>query len=137
MIQYFWRDNMDNCIFCKIANGSINSNTIYEDDLVRVFMDANPVSVGHLLIVPKKHYENILDMPNELLMHEQVVARDMLKLLKDKLNIDGLTLTQNNLYGQEVKHYHLHLIPRYVNDNIEFQHKDNKSTIDETFENLK
>lgn len=128
---------MDNCIFCKIANGSINSNTIYEDDLVRVFMDANPVSVGHLLIVPKKHYENILDMPNELLMHEQVVARDMLKLLKDKLNIDGLTLTQNNLYGQEVKHYHLHLIPRYVNDNIEFQHKDNKSTIDETFENLK
>ena len=128
---------MDNCIFCKIANGSINSNTIYEDDLVRVFMDANPVSIGHLLIVPKKHYENILDMPNELLMHEQIIARNMLKLLKDKLNIDGLTLTQNNLYGQEVKHYHLHLIPRYVNDNIEFQHKDNKSTIDETFENLK
>ena len=128
---------MDNCIFCKIANGSINSNTIYEDDLVRVFMDANPVSIGHLLIVPKKHYENILDMPNELLMHEQIVAKKMLNLLKDKLNIDGLTLTQNNLYGQEVKHYHLHLIPRYVNDNIEFQHKDNKSTIDETFENLK
>ena len=127
---------MDNCIFCKIANGSINSNTIYEDDLVRVFMDANPVSIGHLLIVPKKHYENILDMPNELLMHEQIVAKKMLNLLKDKLNIDGLTLTQNNLYGQEVKHYHLHLIPRYVNDNIDFKHEDNKSTINETFEKL-
>ena len=128
---------MDNCIFCKIANGSINSNTIYEDDLVRVFMDANPVSIGHLLIVPKKHYENILDMPNELLMHEQIVAKKMLNLLKDKLNIDGLTLTQNNLYGQEVKHYHLHLIPRYVNDNIDFKNEDNKSTINETFEKLK
>lgn len=128
---------MDNCIFCKIANGSINSNTIYEDDLVRVFMDANPVSIGHLLIVPKKHYENILDMPNELLMHEQIIAKKMLNLLKDKLNIDGLTLTQNNLYGQEVKHYHLHLIPRYVNDNIDFKHEDNKSTINETYEKLK
>ena len=124
------------CIFCKIANKEIASNIIYEDELVTVFMDANPVSEGHLLIIPKKHYENIMDMDDELLMHEQIIARKMLNLLKYKLNIDGLTLTQNNLYGQEVKHYHLHLIPRYTGDNIIFRHNDNKDTIDEIFKKI-
>lgn len=127
---------MKDCIFCKIANGSIPANTVYEDELVKVFMDANPVSEGHLLIVPKHHYTDINEMPIGMLTHCMEISKKMFKGLKETLNVDGLTLTQNNEYGQEVKHYHLHLIPRYIGDNINFNHKDNRNTIDDVFKKL-
>ena len=109
---------MKDCLFCKIANGEIPSYTLYEDDLVKVFLDINPVSQGHCLIIPKKHYENMLDVDKEIVSHSLDVARKVYKILNDKLNMDGLTITQNNMYGQEVKHYHIHLIPRYEKDNL-------------------
>ena len=98
------------CIFCKINNKEIPSYTVYEDEIIRVMMDISPVTNGHMLIIPKEHYTNLSDIPVDTLGHIQSVAKEMHKLLKDKLNIDGLTLCQNNDYGQEVKHYHLHLI---------------------------
>lgn len=124
------------CIFCKIIDGSINALTIYEDDKVKVFLDANPVTNGHMLIVPKTHYTDINDMPDELLIYEQQIARKMFKLLKEKLNVDGLTLTQNNEYGQAIKHYHLHLIPRYNKDNIDFVHEDIRDSIEKIYEKI-
>ena len=98
-----------NCVFCNIVEGKIPSYTIFEDEIVKVMMDINPVSNGHLLIIPKKHFTNLTDIDEETLMHIQKTAKEMFKLLKDKLDVDGLTLCQNNEYGQEIKHYHLHL----------------------------
>ena len=125
------------CLFCKIANGEIPSKTVYEDDLVRVFLDIEPVSNGHLLIVPKKHYENIFDIDDNLILHMRKVAIKMHGILKEKLSIDGLTLAQNNGYGQAIKHYHLHLMPRYEKDDMEFKHnKDSLVNIEDVYDQI-
>jgi len=104
------------CLFCKIVEGSVPSNTIYEDDLVKVFLDINPNTNGHMLIIPKKHIVTVEDMDEEIDARILEVKKKMYKLLKEKLNVEGLTITQNNDLGQEVKHYHVHLIPRYKDD---------------------
>jgi histidine triad (HIT) family protein len=101
------------CVFCKINKGEIPSYTIFEDDIVRVFMDINPDCNGHILIIPKEHTLDLVSISNDTLMHIMDVARDMKKLLEEKLNIDGVTLIQNNGDIQEVKHFHLHLKPFY------------------------
>lgn len=101
------------CIFCKIINNEISSYTIYEDDIVKVFLDINPDVNGHLLIIPKKHYLGLKEIDNKTLLHIMNIAREMEKKLISKLQIDGLTLIQNNGSVQEVKHYHLHLKPHY------------------------
>ena len=109
---------MDNCIFCKIANGEIPSNTIYEDDAFRVILDNGPATKGHALVLPKAHYSNLFEMPEEAAADAMKVAKKVAALLKDKLNCDGLNLVQNNgeTAGQTVMHFHLHVIPRYEND---------------------
>ena len=94
-----------NCIFCEIANKKIPSKVIYEDDVVISYLDINPDSNGHTLIIPKKHYTDLVDIDDATLSHIMSVARNLKKLLEDKLNIDGDV--------QEVKHYHLHLKPYY------------------------
>ena len=104
---------MDNCLFCKISQGEINSNTIYEDDIVKTFLDINPTSVGHLLIVPKVHYLDFDDIPLVVLTHIMEVAKRMKKLLESKLGAEGMTIIQNNGFVQEIKHFHLHLVPKY------------------------
>ena len=101
------------CIFCKIIKGDIPSYKLYEDDLVICFLDVNPDTVGHCLIVPKKHYKDLVDIDNNTLSHIMDVASIIKNKLEEKLNIDGLTLIQNNGDVQEVKHYHLHLKPYY------------------------
>lgn len=121
------------CLFCKIMSGDIPSNTIYEDEIVKVFLDINPISNGHCLIVPKKHYTNIEDIDLETLKHINEISKKLHKELKEKLNCEGLTLVQNNGLGQEVKHYHLHLVPRYTNDEIMMN--SNKEVL-ESIENI-
>ena len=106
---------MDNCIFCKIINNEIPSYTIYEDEYVKVFLDINPQVVGHMLIIPKKHFTNIDDIDMETLNHIFETAKKMHTLLKEKLDIDGMCMAQNNGVLQEVKHYHLHIKPHYEN----------------------
>lgn len=112
-------------IFCKIINGEIPSYTIYEDEIVKVILDVNPNHTGHTLIIPKKHYENFFDINEETLHHILKIAKKITLLLKEKLAYDGITLTQNNGLGQEIKHYHLHLIPRY--------HDEKKLSIEEVY----
>lgn len=104
------------CIFCKIIEGSIPSYTIYEDELVKCFLDVNPDSNGHLLIIPKKHFTDLEDIDITYLNHIMEISKKCQNLLKEKLHIDGLTLVQNNGIVQEVKHYHLHLKPVYNNN---------------------
>ena len=105
------------CIFCKIIKGDIPSYTIYEDDIVKVFLDVNPMSPGHMLIIPKKHFENLDDIDIDTLTHINEIAKKMHILLKEKLNIDGMSIIQNNGDVQEVKHYHMHLKPYYKENN--------------------
>ncbi len=100
-------------IFCKIILGEIPSYKIYEDEIVMVIMDANPRSDGHCLIIPKKHYQDLYDIDEEFLNHIMEVSKQISQLLKDKLTCDGVTLEENNGCSQEVKHFHLHVIPRY------------------------
>lgn len=107
------------CLFCKIIEGTIPSKTIYEDEFVKVFLDINPNTNGHCLIIPKKHIVTVDEIDNELAIHILEIEKKIYKLLKEKLNIEGLTIVQNNELGQLVKHYHVHLIPRYPNDNWE------------------
>lgn len=104
---------MNNCIFCKIINNEIPSYTLYEDEIVKVFLDINPESPGHTLIIPKTHFVDINDISIETLNHISLISKKTTTLLKEKLNYDGLRLVQNNGVLEEVKHYHLHLIPFY------------------------
>ncbi len=125
------------CLFCKIIEDIIPSKTIYEDDLVKVFLDINPNTNGHCLIIPKKHIVTVNEVDNELATHILEVEKKIYDLLKEKLNIEGLTIVQNNDLGQDVKHYHIHLIPRYKDDywKMNFSQESLKP-IDETFKKI-
>lgn len=119
---------MDNCIFCKIINNEIPSKTIYEDEIVKVFLDINPNVTGHTLIIPKKHFTDLNDIDLNTLNHIMKVAKEIKILLEDKLGAKGIKLVQNNGCLQDVKHYHLHIMPDC---------KVPKKDLDEVFELLK
>jgi len=128
---------MENCIFCKIIKGEIPSYTIYENEKVKVFMDINPLAKGHLLLIPKKHFTNLMDINNETLSEIDDITRKLYPTLKEKLGCMGLTRMQNNELGQEVKHFHMHLIPRYENDNIIPEiNEEAKNCVEETYKTL-
>lgn len=110
-------DIMD-CLFCKIINGEIPSYKIYEDEIVYAFLDINPDSNGHTLIIPKEHFLDLDEIPSNVLTHILEVAKKLKLEIESKLNCDGLTLIQNNGDIQEVKHFHLHLKPYYKNNEI-------------------
>lgn len=108
----------DDCIFCKIANGEIPSRTLYEDDEFKVIMDLAPATKGHSLIIPKNHFANLYEMPDETLQKAIVLAKKMATMMTDKLSCDGFNILQNNgeSAGQTIFHFHIHLIPRYSSD---------------------
>lgn len=126
------------CLFCKIINGDIPSSKVYEDDKVLVFLDINPNTNGHMLIVPKEHVVTVDDISEDLAKHILKVEKEMYSLLKDKLKCEGMTIVQNNDLGQEVKHYHVHLIPRYKDDcwKMAFR-QDNLKEISDVLNDLK
>lgn len=110
----------ENCIFCKIVDGVIPSTKLYEDDEFILILDVGPASLGHSLLIPKEHYANVFEMPEELLAKAMSLAQMWGEKLVKALNADGLNLVQNNglAAGQTVFHYHLHLIPRYEADSV-------------------
>lgn len=110
----------ENCIFCKIANGDIPAATLYEDDDFRVILDLGPASKGHALILPKEHYANLYELDDAVAAKVLVLAKKMITALTEVLHCDGYNLVQNNgeAAGQTVHHFHMHLIPRYENDNV-------------------
>lgn len=103
------------CLFCKIISGEIPSYKIYEDDIVLAFLDINPESNGHTLIIPKQHFKDLDDINEMTLNYIMSIAKKIKNELYEKLNCDGITLVQNNGDIQEIKHYHLHLKPFYNN----------------------
>ena len=110
----------DNCIFCKIAAGEIPSATLYEDADFRVIMDIEPASKGHALILPKEHYANLYELPEELAAKAMKLAKKIVIQMTDIVGCDGYNVLQNNgeAAGQTVFHYHMHLIPRYKDDAV-------------------
>lgn len=123
----------NNCIFCKIANGEIPSKTLYEDEEFRVILDLGPATKGHALILPKSHYKNLYELPEETAANVMKLAKKMATTMTQKLECHGFNLVQNNneVAGQTVFHFHMHLIPRYEDDNQRITWKPMEPTQDE------
>ncbi len=123
----------EDCIFCKIAAGQIPSATIYEDNNFRVFLDINPATKGHCLIVPKEHFDNIYELDAETAGRLFSLATMIARALKKALNCDGLNIVQNNglVAGQTVFHFHMHLVPRYENDGLSLLEEQDPGDMDE------
>ena len=124
---------MEDCIFCKIIKGEIPSKEIYEDEYIKVIMDINPKSNGHMLVLPIKHYENILDIDNDTLIKIVDFARKSYSITNEKLGSSGLTLVNNNGEGQDVKHFHLHLIPRFEGEKIDMVESPNIEYVEKIY----
>lgn len=109
----------EDCIFCKIVNGEIPSKTIYEDETFRAILDLGPATKGHALLIPKEHASDLYELPEETAGQALICAKKLATLMTSKLKCDGFNLVQNNgeVAGQTVHHFHLHLIPRYADDN--------------------
>lgn len=106
----------DDCLFCKIANGSIPSTKVYEDDDVIAFLDISQTTIGHTLVVPKEHYDNFLDTPKELMHKVMDVAQRIGQAQIMMLGAKGVNILSNvnKEAGQSIYHFHVHVIPRYV-----------------------
>ena len=109
---------MNDCIFCKIIRGEIPSDKVYEDENIFAFLDINPVNIGHTLLAPKEHHENIFDLPENVLDKLSSASKKLSLAIKNALNADGVNVTSNNgrAAGQLIDHAHIHIIPRYEND---------------------
>lgn len=110
----------DDCIFCKLANGDIPVDAVYEDDVVKVIFDAGPASEGHVLILPKEHADGIYDLTDAQAEHIFKTAKKIAIAMRATLDYDGMNVVQNNgeAAGQTVFHFHMHLIPRYKGDDV-------------------
>ena len=127
------------CIFCKMVKGEIPCYKFYENDYVLAFLDINPDSDGHTLIIPKKHFTDLDDIDLETLKHINEAAKDIKKILEKKLGCIGFSLLQNNGSVQEVKHYHLHIKPYYkdIKTMEMIKYKENIKDPKEIYEILK
>lgn len=109
---------VEDCIFCKIVSGEIESSIVYEDEYIIAFLDIHPINPGHTLIIPKKHATNIYDISNEDLQKTAEVTQELAIKIKKVLKADGISIFQMNEPGgdQDIMHYHGHVIPRYIGD---------------------
>lgn len=129
------------CVFCKIISGEYSSHKIYEDEKVLAILDLSQATVGHTLVMPKKHYENIFDLDEKIAKHLFSVVKQISNHYKNKLpNLKGINLLNNNgsKAGQTVMHYHMHIIPRYDNDDlVEMKFTEHKLNLNEICNELK
>ena len=106
---------MNECVFCKIVKREIPSDIIYEDNEVLTFLDIQPVNFVHTLVIPKKHYEKMENTPDNTLSVVFANAKKIMKAVKEAMSADFVALS---VIGIDVPHFHVHLIPRYFNDNM-------------------
>jgi len=109
---------MSDCIFCKIVDGEIPATVVHEDDDILVFMDIGPIIKGHVLVIPKAHYDPVTAIPDNLLAKLHITAKRIAAAQMNALAADGVNIIQNNgkASGQEVPHFHIHVIPRFEDD---------------------
>ncbi|MBQ3253838.1 MAG: HIT family protein [Acholeplasmatales bacterium] len=115
------------CIFCKIINGDIPSKKVYEDDDVLAILDISQATIGHTLVLPKKHYSNLLDIDNEDYLKVMNVVKMLAEKIKTKLDATGINILNNcgEVAGQTVMHFHVHIIPRFDNNDIKIEFNNN------------
>lgn len=113
------------CIFCKLANGMMDTNTVYEDDAFRVILDVAPAAQGHALVLPKEHYADALEADEATLGKAMTLAARTGRAVKEALGCDGINILQNNgeAAGQTVFHLHLHVVPRWTGDTVQFEYE--------------
>lgn len=131
---------MDNCIFCKLAKGEMETNTLYEDQDFRVIFDLSPATEGHVLVIPKEHYANVFELPEELAGKAYILAKKLAKVLKEITGCNGVNILQNNgeAAGQTVFHFHMHVIPRYSEEIITWSQREiNQEKVNEIIEKAK
>ena len=121
------------CVFCEIVKGNIPSYKVYEDDVCIAILDISQATIGHTLVIPKKHVENIFSLDSELASHLFKVVSELAKKISIALGVKNMNILNNNgsLAGQSVKHFHIHIIPRYEGDNLEIKFASNKLTPEE------
>ena len=119
------------CIFCSIIKGDIPCYKVYEDDKFLAFLDISQATIGHTLVVPKNHYKNIYELPEDCDIFNVVIK--LSKKIKDATGALGVNILNNNERHarQTVDHYHIHIIPRYENDNFQINFPENKLSKDE------
>lgn len=105
---------MKDCLFCNKEN--IVTDFVYEDEQVMAFLDHHPINEGHILLVPKKHYLDVDEIPNDELAHLMIVSKKIVSAIKQIYNPDGYSIMQNGGRFNDIGHYHLHIFPRYKND---------------------
>jgi histidine triad (HIT) family protein len=112
------------CVFCKIIKKEIPADIVYEDRNSLAFLDINPVSSGHVLVVTKKHFKNIYDTPDEIVGEAAKLAKKISHVVKTAMRADGVNITMNNdeAAGQKIFHAHIHVIPRFADDGLEMWH---------------
>lgn len=127
----------EDCIFCNIANGKSKGHIVYEDDEVAAFLDIHPVNRGHTLVVPKKHFENIHDIPEELYRHVYEIAKKIAEAQKKAFSPAGISMAQNSgrAAGQIVFHFHTHVIPK--DQEVHQRSEPSDEDLRETAEELK
>ena len=115
---------MNDCIFCKIIKGEIPSTKIYENEDVYAFLDIAPINIGHTLVIPKKHFVNIYETPEDIMLSMMKATKIISKAIKSELNADGINITMNNdlAAGQIIFHSHIHIIPRTTDDGFSLWH---------------
>lgn len=133
---------MASCIFCKIAEGEVKSWTVYEDELVKAFFDINPASEGHTLIIPKKHYDNIYEIPENVLERIIIVVKKLAIVYKKALDVKAVNIlhASGKDAQQDVFHFHIHLVPRYEKDRLNLWYQSQpevKANFDKILEKIK
>ena len=124
------------CIFCKIIEGELPCYKVYEDKRVIAFLDINPINKGHVLVVPKEHYNNLLDTPKDLLKDLVIVIQKLTPDILEAIGAKDFNLGLNNgrAAGQIVDHVHFHVIPRFSGDNL--HHWPGKTFTDEEMKRI-
>ena len=124
---------MENCIFCKIAKKEIPGKIIYEDDICLAFLDLSQTTDGHTLVIPKMHYKNILEVDDDILAHMLKITKKLANIIITNLDAKGINIltNANEIAGQTVMHFHIHIIPRYdQTDKIEINFTDRSNDVD-------
>ena len=128
------------CIFCEIIKGNIPSKKVYEDDKVLAILDISQITKGHTLILPKKHFDNFLDIDDEYTNAVFTAAKKVTKMINNAYKPEGFNIINNcgETAGQSVMHFHVHVVPRYNKEDLVMQHADNsnKFNLDEIVEDI-
>ena len=114
----------NDCLFCKIVNKEVEAKILYEDNDIMVILDAYPDTDGHTLVIPKKHYEDIYSIADDVLLKLIKIGKDNAKMLMTKLDKSALTFLVNYGDAQVIKHFHLHLLPNYMNKEHNYSNEE-------------